>query len=105
MKGKEMTQKRKKFSANLKAQVAMEAIKNNATTAELSVRYGVHPTQIQNWKTELQKHSDIIFMKTNLKVAEAEETRLAVLERKIGQLTIENDFLKKSLAGYYQKNG
>lgn len=99
-----MRPKRKRFSANFKAQVALEAIKNNATTAELSLRYSVHPTQIQNWKAELQRNSETIFAKANSKVAAAEEKRYAYLERKIGQLTMENDFLKKSLSGYHRKS-
>ena len=55
--------RRKKFSPEFKTQVAIEAIKNNATIAELSSRYGVHPTQIQVWKTEALANLKCIFQK------------------------------------------
>ena len=95
---------RKKYSTKFKAQVALEAIKNNATTAELSSRHGVHPTQIQVWKTALEKQAEIVFSQSS-SIAEKDEKHLAELERKIGQLTIENDFLKKNFVSYQKKRG
>ena len=93
---------RKQYGARFKAQVALEAIKNNATQAELSSRHGVHPTQIQVWKATLEKQADSIFAKGN-NTAAIDDKRLAELERKIGQLTIENDFLKKNVTAYLKK--
>lgn len=93
---------RKYYGARFKAQVALEAIKNNATTAELSNRHGVHPTQIQVWKTTLEKQADSVFSKGNSLTA-IDERRVAELERKIGQLTIENDFLKKNVTAYLKR--
>jgi len=95
---------RKKFSANFKAKVALEAYKEDATLAELSKKHGVHPTQIQKWKAELLSQSEKLFLK-KASDQEIDETRLAELERKIGQLTIENDFLKKNLMKYPKKSG
>jgi len=95
---------RKKFSPEFKAQVAIEAIKNNATVAELSNRYGVHPTQIQTWKIEAITNLRNVFQKRNHK-EESSEGCIAALERKVGQLTIENDFLKKNVMGYHKRNG
>lgn len=95
---------RKKYGAKFKAQVALEAIKNNATTSELSNRHGVHPTQIQVWKVTLEKQAETIFSQGG-NVAGIDEKHLAELERKIGQLTIENDFLKKNFVAYQKKSG
>ena len=93
---------RKQYGARFKAQVALEALKNNATTTELSNKHGVHPTQIQVWKATLEKQADTVFSKDNSS-AETDEKRIAELERKIGQLTIENDFLKKNVTAYHKK--
>jgi transposase-like protein len=95
---------RKKYGARFKAQVALDAIRNNATTAELSNRHGVHPTQIQVWKTTLEKQADSVFLKDNT-AQEIDGKNVAELERKIGQLTIENDFLKKNFSAYQKKSG
>ena len=95
---------RKYYGARFKAQVALEAIKNNATTAELSNKHGVHPTQIQVWKSTLEKQAEAVFTPNN-NTTENDEKRLAELERKIGQLTVENDFLKKNFSTYQKKNG
>ena len=73
----------------------MKAIKNNSTIAKLLVQYGVYLTQIKSWKTELERHSETIFINSKRKIEKSEKKRLAILERKIGQLIIENDFLKK----------
>lgn len=100
-----MTQKRQTFSPKFKAKVAIEANRNDATTAELAARHGVHPTQIQNWKAELPKAAEAHFMGVNKKVDETQDKHLAELERKIGQLTIENDYLKKNLSKYLQRIG
>ena len=94
---------RKKYSARFKAQAALEAVKNDATIAELSKKYDVHPTQIQVWKNELISRSESLFLKSSQR-EEGNESRLAELERKIGQLTVENDFLKKGLSKYPKRN-
>jgi putative transposase len=85
---------RKYYGAKFKAQIALEAIKNNATTTELSNKHGVHPTQIQVWKSTLEKQAVTVFTQQNNSTEDGDK-RVAELERKIGQLTIENDFLKK----------
>jgi transposase len=95
---------RKYYNARFKAQVALDAIKNNATTAELSNKHGVHPSQIQVWKSALEKQAETVFAQQN-NSTEDEEKRIAELERKIGQLTVENDFLKKKFSAYQKKNG
>ncbi|MFH1831416.1 MAG: transposase [bacterium] len=95
---------RKYYGAKFKARISLEAIKNNATTAELSNKHGVHPTQIQVWKSTLEKQAEIVFTQQN-NTTEGDEKRVAELERKIGQLAVENDFLKKNFSAYQKKNG
>lgn len=94
---------RKQYSANFKAKVAVEAIKDESTMAQLSQKHGVHPTQVQCWKADLVSGAETIFLRGG-KVDGVDEKHLAELERKIGQLTIENDFLKKNLNGYPKKS-
>lgn len=96
---------RKKFSAKQKAQVALDALKNDATVNELSKKHGVHPTQINSWKSNLIAEAEVIFSKGTITSGYDDEKRLAELERKIGQLIIENDFLKKNWSNYTKKSG
>jgi transposase len=89
---------RKKFSADFKAKVAMEAILEQKTLAELASEYNVHPTQIANWKKELQKRASEIFSQNASREAKAAELKEAELYRQIGQLKVEVDWLKKKSA-------
>lgn len=89
-----MKQKRRKFSSAFKAQVAIEALKERDSLAELSKRFEVHPNMISKWKQEfLEKSIDVFDKKTEGESGVDPEKLYA----KIGQLEIENDFLKKSL--------
>ena len=95
---------RKKHSASFKAKVALDAIKGELTIAELSNKYGVHPTQISAWKASLLKGITLPFEQSQ-KENEYEEKYVEALERKTGQLAIENDFLKKNWNAFHKKNG
>jgi len=95
---------RKKHSASFKAKVALETLKNDMTIAELAQKYGIHPTQINRWKTDLLRKAEVIFQQGN-KIDKADDQYVAALERKAGQLAIEVDFLKKNLNVYHKKNG
>jgi transposase len=86
---------RKKHSSNFKAQVALEAIRGEITIAEISQKHNVHPSQIQAWKAEALANMASIFEKGMISKA-SDDKGLIALERKVGQLTIENDYLKKS---------
>ncbi len=97
-----MNMARKKYSSNFKALIALEAVRNEATIVALSKKYGVHSTQIQTWKTRLMATAANIFLRNN-ESAEKGEHHIARLEQKIGQLTVENDFLKKNLLRYPRK--
>jgi transposase-like protein len=88
---------RKKYSAEFKARVAMEALLEQNTLSEIASGYGVHPTQMAHWKKELQERAVEISGK-KAQDAKAAETREAELYRQIGQLKVEVDWLKKKSA-------
>ena len=89
-----MKQKRRKFSGAFKAKIAIEALKERETLAELSKRFEVHPNMISKWKQEFLERSAELFDKKSDADSEVDPEKLYA---KIGQLEIENDFLKKSL--------
>ena len=88
-----MKTERRKFTAAFKAQVAIEALKERETLAELSKRFEVHANMISKWKQEFMDRSSEIFnTKAPAENLEAEKERLYA---KIGQLEMERDWLKK----------
>jgi len=89
-----MKKSRRKFTGTFKAKVAIEALKERETLAELSKRFEVHPNMISKWKQEFVELSVTIFEKKSDVEPGVDPEKLFA---KIGQLEIENDFLKKSL--------
>lgn len=91
-----MSGKRKRYSAAFKAKVALEAIKGEATVAELVSKHGVHQTLINSWKRQAIEGMAGVFS-NNTEVASAERAgELEKLHAKIGQLVVERDFLAKA---------
>jgi len=88
-----MKRTKRKFSASFKAKVAIEALKENDTLAELAKKYDVHPNMISKWKQEFEERSSEIF-ETKAPEKESDE-QLEKLYAKIGQLEMERDWLKK----------
>jgi transposase len=91
-----MSQKRKQYSASFKAKVALAALQESETTAELAARYGLHPTQINQWKRQVLDNMDAVFKRDSAAKGESTQT-VDDLHRVIGQLTVERDFLSRKL--------
>jgi len=91
-----MGKKRKKYSSEFKAKVALAALKNEETSAELAQRFGVHPTMISTWKRSLLEGAADIFDKAPNSSKQTDE-KIDELHRQIGKLKVENDFLSRKL--------
>lgn len=85
-------------TAAFKKKVALEALKEDRTLSQLASQYGVHPIQAGKWKKELINGAESLFESKKSHKQDDSVDREA-LEKKVGQLTMENDFLKKKL-GY-----
>jgi transposase-like protein len=88
---------RKKFEPAIKARVALEAIKGEKTLAQLSAEYGVHATQIAKWKQDLIQRSAELFAKPDNSLVKQYDDLTDKLHKTIGEITMENNWLKKKL--------
>lgn len=89
--------KRRRFSAEFKAKVALEALRGELTLAEISKKHDVHPNMISAWKKQVTQEAAQLFARGADKGRQASDEQIKELHAKIGQLTIEKDFLKKGL--------
>ena len=95
-----MARKRKSYTAAVKAQVALAAIKGDKTVSELASLHGVHPTLIHAWKKQLVQSAEELFQ-NGAKTSSAEQEALqAQLYEQIGRLKTELDWLKKKAASF-----
>ena len=90
------TTRRKRYSAEFKAKVALEAIRGEQTINELAARYELHPTMITNWKRQAIDNMASTFSGTAERNSKANDDQIKDLHAKIGQLTVERDFLAKA---------
>jgi transposase len=88
---------RRKFSADFKGKVALEAIREQSTLAEIANKYNLHQNQVSAWKKEALESMTSLFKDKRRKDEDLTEAKSEIdnLHKKVGQLTMERDFLKK----------
>ena len=91
-----MTGKRKRYSADFKAKVALEALRGERAVAELGTKHGVHPTMITAWKKQEVEGMAGVFSGKAETTDAVREGEAEKLHAKIGQLVVERDFLSKA---------
>lgn len=88
--------KRRKFTDQFKAKIALEALQGDKTIQEIAAKHQVHPNQVSQWKKQAVDGLSGVFSKGS-NAEGANEAEVKELHAKIGRLTIENDFLAKGL--------
>ena len=93
-----MTGKRKRYSADFKAKVALEALRGELTTAQLASKHGIHQTMVGEWKKQAVEGLTAVFSARSEaeQTAKSTEAEVEKLHAKIGQLLVERDFLAKA---------
>ena len=94
----EMKQTRKKHGSAFKAKVALAAIKGERTIAQLSEQFDVHPNQVTTWKAQLEGGAADVFGLGGGSRPTTPPVDVKALHAKIGELTLENDFLEGALS-------
>ncbi|WP_169309339.1 transposase [Desulforhopalus sp. IMCC35007] len=90
-----MKKQRRKHTAAFKARVALEAIKGLKTMSEIAAEFEIHPVMVSNWKKEMLEHLPELFESKNTRKEKDTEKDKEQLHSKVGQLTMEVDFLEK----------
>jgi transposase len=93
--GGTMKKQRRKHTAEFKARVAIEAIRGVKTISEIAAEFEIHPVMVGNWKKEMLEHLPEIFENKNTRKEKDNEKETGQLHRKVGQLTMEVEFLEK----------
>ena len=88
---------RRRFTADFKAKVALEALRGDRTVQEIAGRHKVHPNQVSAWKRQAVDGLDAVFSNGAEKASVDREAEIHDLHAKIGQLTVERDFLARGL--------
>lgn len=90
-----MTKSRRRFNAEFKFKVALDAVRETKTIAELASEHGVHPNQIGQWKKQLLEEGSTVFSRPHAGQQRKEESAQAELFEQIGRLKMELEWLKK----------
>ena len=88
---------RRRFTADFKARVALEALRGDKTIQEIAAKHKVHPNQVSTWKRQAVDGLGEVFSNGAGRVGQDHEAEVHDLHAKIGQLTVERDFLAKGL--------
>ena len=88
--------KRRQFAPEFKARVALEALAGEHTLAELATKHDIHPNMIHQWKRHARESMPDLFSGKAVAQQDSREAEIKVLQAKIGELTIEKDFLAKA---------
>lgn len=92
-----MERKVKKRDAQLKLKVALEALKGELSISQIASKYDIHPKQVTDWRDQLLVEGELIFTpKTSFRKTKTDHEKDDLI-RKIGELTLEVDYLKKNL--------
>jgi transposase-like protein len=89
------TRKRRQFTAEFKARVAIEAIKGQKTIQEIAAHYEVHPNMVTTWKRQALAELPQVFSDQRSRAAESDEALKDALYQQIGKLQVQLDWLKK----------
>ena len=89
--------KRRKFTAKFKTKVVLEALQESKVLNDIAMKYNLAPTQISKWKRDFLSNAESVFDTGNKSVESEAELERDRLLKTIGELKVENDFLKKTL--------
>jgi transposase-like protein len=88
---------RRRFTGEFKARVALEALRGDQTVQEIAARHKVHPNQVSTWKRQAVEGMKAVFANGTDRERQDREVEVRDLHAKIGELTVERDFLAKGL--------
>ena len=88
---------RRRFTADFKAKVALEALRGDKTIQEIAARHKVHPNQVSAWKRQAMDGLGAVFSNGGDRTHQDHDAEIHDLHAKIGELTVERDFLAKGL--------
>ncbi len=89
--------RRRRFTSDFKAKVALEALRGDKTIQEIAVKHKVHPNQVSTWKRQAMDGLGAVFSNGADKARVEHDVEVHDLHAKIGQLTVERDFLARGL--------
>jgi len=88
---------RRRFTADFKARVALEALRGDRTIQEIAAKHKVHPNQVSTWKRQAVDGLGAVFSNGADRAGRNHESEVRDLHAKIGELTVERDFLARGL--------